>query len=542
MTRSSRQRVRFAPEVHRGIDRGVNQIADAIRPTLGPTPRLVGVDRGIASISPELLDDGATIARRIVALPDALDDPGAMYLRGLLWRLQDEVGDGTATAAVLFSALLADGRRAIAAGIPAQLLRSQLEAAGNFLITQLETQSITRRSEQLLAGIAASACHDAEMAGHFGEIFDVIGEYGQLDIRESRRRESWVEFVEGAYWDTGALTTSLFTDPVGQRSELHDAAIVTSDLSIDDPAEMIPLLELAMRVGSNGLLIVAASISDRALGLITANQAALGFPVAVVKTPGFSLLDQRDALEDLSFILGGRPLIAAAGDKLAGVAAGDLGGARRAWATRTQFGIINGMGDPRALRTQAAWLAEAHHSAEKAEDQKRFLTRLGKFQGGSATLWLGGVTESEIKHRQETAQRVARVIRGAAREGIVPGGGSALIACQPALAEQIDASCDPLARTALRVVHDAIEAPTRTICENAGFEAAPILAAIRRSGSPCGFDVLSGSLVDMRHAGIVDSAQTLKRVVQATIASAALALTIDVIVHTRKSEISVNPE
>ena len=542
MTRPAQQRVRFAPEVHPGIDRGVNQIANAIRATLGPTPRLVGVDRGIASISPELLDDGATIARRIVALPDAIDDPGAMYLRGLLWRLHDEVGDGTATAAVLFSALLAGGRKAIASGIPAQLLRRHLEAAAIMVVAQLDAQAITGRSEQLLTGIAASVCHDAEMAGHFGKIFDVIGEYGQLDIRESRRRESWVEFVEGAYWDAGALTTSLFTDPVRQRSELLDAAVVISDLPIDDPADVIPLLELAMRVGSNGLLIVAKSISDRALGLVTANQAALGFPVAVVKTPGFGPLDQRDALEDLSFILGGRPIIEAAGDKLAGVTAGDLGGARRAWATRTQFGIINGMGDPRALRTQVAWLANAHHSAEKDEDRKRFLTRLGKFQGGSATLWLGGVTESEIKHRQETAQRVDRVIRGAAREGVVPGGGAALIACQPALAECIDASCDPLEQTALRIVHDAIDAPTRTICQNAGFEAAPILANIRRAGTPHGFDVLSGSIVDMPEAGIVDSAQMLKRVVQSTIASAALALTIDVIVHTHKSEISVSPE
>jgi chaperonin GroEL len=542
MTRPSRPRVRFAPEVHRGFDRGVNQIANAIRPTLGPVPRLVGVDRGIASITPELLDDGATIARRIVALPGALEDPGAMYLRGLLWRLHDEVGDGTATAAVLFSALLAGGRRAIAAGTPAQPLRSQLESAGKLVVALLEAQAINERSEQLLTGIAASACHDAQMASHFGEAFDVIGENGQLEIRESRRRESWVEFVEGAYWDTGALTISLFTDPVNQRSELHDAAIVISDLAIDDSAEVIPLLELTMRVGSNGLLIIAKSISDRALGLITANQAALGFPVTVVKTPGFSPLDQRDALEDLSFILGGRPLIESAGDKLTTITAGDLGGARRAWATRTQFGVINGMGDPRALRAQVALLEKAHRSAEKEEDKNRFLARLGKFQGGSATLWLGGVTESEIKHRQEAAQRVARVIRNAARDGVVPGGGAALIACQSAMSEQLENSCDPLERTALRIVHDAIEAPTRAICENAGFEATSILADIRRAGAPFGFDVLSGSIVDMPQAGIVDSAQTLKRVVHSSIASAALALTIDVIVHTRKSEISVSPE
>ena len=542
MTRLSRTRVRFAPDVHRGLERGVNQIAGAIRPTLGPTPRRVGIERGMRSIAPELLDDGAAIARRIIQIPDPVADPGAMYLRGMLWRLHDELGDGSATAAVLFAALLAEGRRAIEAGIPAQLLRGELERAGEIVCDALDRQATRERSQRLLTGIAASACHDVEMASLFGEVFDLIGEHGQLDIRESRRRESWAEFVEGAYWDSGALTAALFTDPVEQRSDLLDAVVVISDFAIDDPAELIPLLELTLRVGSTGLMILAKSISERALGLISSNRDALGFPVVVVKSPGFSQTDQIDALEDLAFLLGGRPLVAAAGDKLNEITSSDLGGARRAWATRTQFGVVHGMGDPRAKRTQIDRLANALRNADKEPDQQRFLNRLGKFQGGSATIWLGGITETETKARQEAAKRTARVLRGAARDGVVPGGGAALIACQPALSEARAHTTDPIEQAALRVVQRAIEAPARTIFENAGREAALIIDDIRRAGSSIGFDVLRGELVDMIDAGIVDSLHMLKTVVRTAIRSAALALTIDVIVHTGKQEISVNPE
>ncbi|MGB3306477.1 MAG: TCP-1/cpn60 chaperonin family protein [Thermomicrobiales bacterium] len=534
-----RQRVRLAPTSHRDIDRGVRMIVEAIRPTLGPIPRAVAVARPVRTLAPDLFDDGATIARRISALPDVYADPGAMLVRGMLWRLHEEIGDGTASAATLFASILAAGRRAIAAGVPAQPLRSAIEELGDRVFADVMDQARPCSDRADLVSIARSVCHDDELAELLADCADVVGETGQIDLRLSRRHESWREFVQGSYWESGLLSATAFGDAARQRTEMHDAAILLTDLAIDDPRDMLPVLEAVHASGAGGLLVIAQSIVPALAGLLHANSDPGTFPIVAVKPPVHA---PRGTLEDLAIMTGGRVFHKDAGDSLRRFAAGDLGSARTAWATRQQFGLTGGQGDPHAVRCRVDALQRTRLQAGDKEIEADTVRRLGVFQGTSATVWVGARSDLEAKTRMERATRTVPILRAAMRHGVVPGGGAALLHCQHGVeALQADA-CDEIGAAAARIVHASLEAPAATLLENCGFAAPPILARIREHGPGAGFDAVNGRLGNMHEMGIVDPAPVIATAARTAIRSAALALTIDVVVHTNAADASADPE
>jgi chaperonin GroEL len=520
----------------------VDQLVAAISPTLGPVPRTVAIQRAAAGMTPEVLDNGAVIARRIVALPNVIEDAGAMYLRGLLWRVHEEVGDGTTTAAVLFASLLAGGRRAIAAGYPAQMLRPHIEHGGALVRDELLMMAEPLSGESQLRDVAASVSQDAELADLLGDVFDVIGEFGLLDVRVGQRRESRREFVDGAYWSTSVHTTALLDSYPGQRAELLNPAIALSDREIDDPHELIPSVEAARAVDAESLLVICMSLSDRAKSLLAANNQFDSFPIIAVKTPGLTDSDRLTELEDLAFLTGARPFRQGAGDSLLSADAASLGRARRIWVTKDLFGIIGGQGDACQRRKQVERLASAFDRAADNDERERLLARLTVYQGGSATLWLAGGTEAATTQRTAAAERTALVLRQALRSGVVPGGGAAFLSAQCRLRTHIAATSDRVAQTAYQIVSDALAAPIAALLQNCGREAAPILAAIHDAGPGYGYDALEGKVVDMTRAGIVDPAAVLASVAQVAISGAALALTIDTLVHRPHAEASTNPE
>jgi chaperonin GroEL len=260
-----------------------------------------------------------------------------------------------------------------------------------------------------------------------------------------------------------------------------------------------------------------------------------------VKTPGFGLSDQAADLQDLALLTGGRPLLAAAGQTLESVKLEDLGRARRAWADPYNFGLSGGKGDSRQLRQHIAHLRTAHSRIEDLKEREKLQQRIGKLLGGSATLWIGGATESEIKIRKALAERTAQALRGAVQAGVLPGGGAALLACRPLLQERLDRSSSVDERAAYRILLRAVEEPARTLLSNAGYEASEIMAKINRAGVGYGFDLNSRQVVDMAQAGVFDVAQVQQEAVRAAIATAALALTIDVLVHRKKPQESLEP-
>jgi chaperonin GroEL len=540
MTKLQTPRVIFQPNAYYNIQRGINQLLDAIRPTLGPQPRIVASTIAHKD-TPELLDNGGLIARRVIQLADQEADIGAMYVRHMLWRVHETAGDGTATAAVLFQIIYNEGLRYITAGGNAMQLRQHLEKGMQLILEELDCLTLRVKGKKQLSQIAGSICYDPAMARMMGEIFDIIGEYGRLELRSGRGLRHEREYVEGMYWKGGLLSRQLVTDQAKVKAALEDVAILISDIEIKDPRQLLPAITLAIQANLKNMLIVVKSISDMTIGLLTREKTLEKLRVVPVKTPGFGSSEIAANLQDLAILTGGRPLLAIAGHTLEGIKAEDLGRARRAWADPHNFGLSGGKGDPRQLRQHIASLRTASSRIEDPKEREKLQQRIGKLIGGSATLWIGGATEIEIKARKELAERTAQALRGAVLDGILPGGGAALLACRPLLQERLDQSANADERAAYHILLRAVEEPARTLATNAGFDAGEIMARIQRAGPGYSFDLNSRQVVDMAQAGIFDVATAQKEAVRAAIATAALALTIDVLVHHKKPAQSLEP-
>jgi chaperonin GroEL len=542
MTKGQTPQVVFQPQAYRGMQRGINQMVEAVRPTLGPLPRFVAIDRAAENRMPELLDNGAAIARRILDLPDRDADVGAMFVRHVLWQVHERVGDGAATTAVLLQSIYNQGVRYLASGGNAMLLRHHLEEGMHVILNELTGMTVLVEGRQILAQVAESICYEPCLARLLGEIFDIIGEHGQLDIRSGRSRELEREYVEGMYWDGGLLSREMITDHAKLRTEMHNAAILIGDLALEDPHPLVPVLEMANGAGIRALLILATQLSSSVTALLlSASREPEKFQVIAAKTPGVTTTDQAMAMEDLAILTGGRPLLKVAGHTLTGVRLQDLGQARRVWADRTYSGIVGGRGNPRVLRTHIASLRSAFGRTTDKDLRQKLQKRIGKLLGGSATLWIGGATETEIKARRELAERTADALRGVVREGMLPGGGVSLLACHQPLRHRLEYNADADRRAAYQILIKAMEAPIRAILSNAGYDASEVMAEIRQAGNGHGFDVRSRQVVDMAQAGIWDAAAVLKTAVHSAVSGAALALTTDVLVHHKKPQQVTEP-
>ena len=535
-----RPRVVFQPSVHQGMLAGINQLVDAISPTLGPRPRFVVMDRGLANKPPELFDNGGLIARRIVALPDRDADMGAMLLRNLLWKLHEQQGDGTATAAVLYQAVYRLGVKHLSAGGNAMRLRRYLEAGLQVIVEALAAQVTPQSGQAALTRLAETVCYDQPLAAVLGEIMDAVGEYGQVDLQEARGRELEREYYDGGYWKSSLLLADPAAGP--QKVTLRDAALLISDVAADDPQQVAIIIEMARQRGAKALVFVVKSLTDpvRAM-LLGANTTLKDFRVTAAETPGGAIDDQIGALEDLSVLRGGRPLLRAAGQTLGSVRAADFGQARTVWVDRMNLGVVGGQGNPRATRQHLATLKTVFAQTKAKESRLLLQQRIGRLSGGAATLWIGAATEAELAARKTSAERTLAALRGALLEGTVPGGGAALVAAAPALQARLKQAADHDEQAAYRILLQAVQAPLRIIVNNAGGDPSRVLAAVREAGAGWAYDARTGQVVAMNAAGIVDVAPVLRAAVQAGIAGAAMALTIDVLVQHRAPVLMVNP-
>ena len=521
----------FQPHVHMGMQRGVAKIVGAIRPTLGPTPRVVAIDRILDHRIPEILDDGAVIAKRIIELPDRDEDAGAMLIRDVVEHVGEQAGDGTATAAVIFQHIFNEGIRHLAGGGDVNVLRKHLELGAACVEDQLIARAKPVSGAADLSRLAESLCHDPDMAGLIGDVFDTVGEYGRIEVRAGRDRDMRKEFVEGMYWNRGAVSRSMLTDLGRSRTEFINGAILLSDIDVQDPRQLLPVLLRALKDGVDTLLIVVGDISDGALAFLAANNDPDRFTSAVVKVPGWGKYENAAALEDLAILTGGRPFVDAAGDSFDTLTVEDLGRARRVWIGEHTFGIVGGRGDSRELLRHINGLKAL---AETSDDQVRhdhLVDRVGSLLGGSATLWMGGSTEIQIEERVHTAKRTVSAMRGGALHGVVPGGGTALLDCRPALDIMLRETPHPDAKAAYRILGEAIAQPFRTIVDNAGYDVSETIARVSRCDDGSGFDVRTGDITDMASAGIVDAVAVQRAAIHGAVTSAALALSVDVLVR-----------
>ncbi len=570
-------RLVFQPDASLSLQRGINLIVEAIRPTLGPIPRMVAASQALDGKPPELLDKGALIARRISDLPDRDADMGAMLLRHVLWRLYEDCGDGTATAALIFQSITNDGLKYIAAGGNAMRLREHLTQGLSLVLAALDDMTVPIGGREELAQLAECVCHDRELAEHLGEIFDFIGEHGQLDVRRNHRRVIERDYMKGMYWKRGAVSRGMLRGgKEADRIVMKDPAILLSDLAIDDPQSLLPVIDMLMRAGAKSLLLVGERFSEAVISFILSNKKPEEFRVIAVKTPGSTDDERRAHLSDMAVITGAIPLFKAAGDTLSspltpppapprsvregssveplpssphdlrGTEGGSRGGkshfgqAKQVWVERTMFGLVSDDEDQQALTEHLADLLELVEYATDRETETFLRERIGKLLGGVAILRIGDAIPARMDSRIASAKETAKSLRRAIRDGRLPGGGVALLACREALEALPGSAADSDALAARRILHRALEAPIRAICQNAGFDSAKV-AELEGAPAGHGVDVRSGVIVDMMEAGVVDVASVVQAAVRGAVSSAALALTIDVLLHHAQPEMTYEP-
>ncbi len=531
----------FRPHAHDNIQRGINTLVSAIRPTLGPTARTVAVTSLIENKdTPEVLDDGGIIARGVIELHHRDADIGAMLARALICHQSERMGDGSATTAVLLQAIYNGGLRYLASGGNAMRLRKYLAKALSMALDALDEQTYYVEGKQRLAQVAESICYDAGLAKLLGEIFDIIGAYGRLDIRKDHSRILRREYIEGMAWDSGVFSRDMIVNRAELQTVYEEPALVLADLKVNDPRHIMPMLEIAVDQKIEKLILVAAELSAEAIaGLMMANGKLKDFHVMAVRGPGRNADDRAAAFEDLAVATGAKTLIGVAGESLKDVAYGHFGRARRGWASAHNFGIIGGKGDPRKLRQHISrlqnWLEQSDDPQMREALQKRF----GRLMGGSATLWIGGVSEFEIDQQKTLAEKTASAMRAAVSDGVLPGGGMAFMNYRGVLETKSHTGDDPDERAAHRILFSALAEPARAIYENAGYEPGAVMAKLSAADNGCGFDVLSGSITDGNN--LVDSAAVMKAALRNAVLTAGMMLTIDVMVHHKTPEIARQP-
>ncbi len=534
-------RLVFQPQARQALKRGINTMADAVLPTLGPNARHVALEHAIRTHSPELLTDGGTIARRLLQLPDPSADVGAMLLRETLWRQKTAYGDGSATTAALYQTVFEEGCRFITAGGNAALLRKHLERGMKIILDDLAKQvrMIDKPSE--IERLASSICGDPHIAKCLADIFDVLGPHQLIEIRAGGRQLQH-EFFLGSYWDAKIPSTTVFEGRRGTRLNLENTAWIISDLDLDDLTALVKLAADVYQNGFSSLVIMAKSFSEQIIAAQAANSRMQDFTLIYLQPTGL-VDEQQAALEDLALITDGQVLRQAAGHRLDRAPAESWGQSELAWLDTGRFGILASQGQTAAIEREIASLEGRF--ANSADERQAMIcrARIGRLRGGSAVIWCGGSAESEIRYQQALIERTVAAVRSALLEGCLPGGAVSLLACQSRLQAHYESSRNPHERAASQILMKAIAAPCKQLLVNAGHESPSLIIhelQTRRNGT--GYDVQTSQFVEMAQNGAVDSAAAVMAAVHHGISGAALALTVDVILHRPNPPLALNPD
>jgi chaperonin GroEL len=536
-------RILEGPRARAALARGMDVMASLLRPTLGPLARTVAIDRLVGSQPPEILDSAATIARRTIQLADPFEDMGGMLVRHLVWRVFEREGDGAATAAVLTQALMHAAARYIAAGGNPVQVRRGMERALEVATQALRDQARTIDGPTAIAAVVAGSLHNAELAEMIGEVVDAVGPDGAILVEDAQGTETVHEYIDGIRWNEGYVSSFLLRQDETVTTRLWNPRVLVTDHSLERAEDLLPTLEACVGAGERNLLIVAPEIRDAAVGLLVVNRERGVLDGAIaVRAPSYGPQRTR-ILEDIAVITGGRCVCQDRQERLADVTIGDLGKARQGWATKVAFGILGGQGSKAGIRQR---MAEARAELGTIEDDAytagKIKERIGKLAGTTAIIHVGAPSKSaqeDLKLRIEAAVRSAR---SALQDGVVPGGGAALLACIPAVEAMSVGGDEAVGVSALA---EALAEPMRAIVANAGLEVAPLVHEARRRQATevqaRVFDVMRRDWVDAWSGGVVDPLAVTLAVLETSVGTAAVALTSDVLVRRKNPPRAVNP-
>jgi chaperonin GroEL len=510
----------------------MDQMAALMRPTLGPIGGTVAIAPMRTDAAPEILDSGATIARRTLQLADPFENIGAMIVRHLALRVFEEVGDGATTAVILATRLVRSAAPCLAAGCSATDLRRGLQRGAAIASAELRRQAepIDRPSE--IAAVAQAAVGDEKIAALIGEVVDSVGADGAVLFENGVGPETVCEYQDGVSWNEGYLSYFLLRSGES-TARLLNPRILATDIPLERAEQLVPVLEACVASGDRSLLVIASEVRDAALGLLVLNrERGVLESVMVVRAPSFGAT-QTQILEDIAVLTDGRCISAQTGDLLSGVTTQDLGRARHAWVTKNAFGIVGGHGSKDHIRARLVHVkTELRATQNDPAARAKLNERIGKLAGTTATIRVGARTpaeQPEVRLRVEAGVHAARL---AVERGVVPGGGSALLACVPAL--QASACRDDAGEgLGIRILAEALAEPMRTLVRNAGFEPEPLLHEAGCRGEGWSFDVLRGEWAHGLAGGLVDPLSVTLTALEASVSAASAALTSDVLIAHR---------
>ncbi len=522
--------IKYGADARKALEAGVNQLADTVRVTLGPKGRNVVLDKSFGT--PLITNDGVTIARDI-ELEDAFENMGAQIVKEVATKTNDVAGDGTTTATVLAQAMINEGMKNLAAGANPIILRKGMQKATDEAVKAIADMSSTVTGKDQIAKVAAISAGDEAVGEMVADAMDKVSKDGVITIEESKTMKTELDLVEGMQFDRGYLSAYMATDMEKMIAELDDPYILITDKKISNIQEILPLLEQIVQAGAK-LLIIAEDVEGEALTTLIVNKLRGTFSVVAVKAPGFG--DRRKAmLEDIAILTGGKVISEEVGYELKDATMDMLGRAKSVRVEKENTIIVDGYGDPEAIKARCAQIKMQADETTSDFDQEKLLERLAKLSGGVAVIKVGAATETEMKEKKLRMEDALAATRAAVEEGIICGGGSAYIHAS----KKVAALADTLTgdeKTGANVVLKALESPLYHIAANAGLEGAVIINKVRESEEGIGFDALKEEYVNMIQAGIIDPAKVTRSALQNATSVASTLLTTESVVADIKTD------
>ena len=512
----------YGEDARKALQRGIDQLADTVKVTIGPKGRNVVLDKKYGA--PLITNDGVTIAKEI-ELEDPYENMGAQLVKEVATKTNDVAGDGTTTATVLAQAFVREGLKNVAAGANPMVMRRGISKAVNAAVEAIAKNSKTVDGTNDIARVGAISSGDDEIGKLIAEAMEKVSTDGVITVEESKTAETYSEVVEGMQFDRGYVTPYMCTDTEKMEANLDDALVLITDKKLSNIQELLPILEQVVK-SSKKLLIIAEDIEGEALSTLIVNRLRGTFTCVAVKAPGFG--DRRkDMLRDIAILTGGHVISEDMGRKLDSATLDDLGQAHQVRITKDNTTIVDGAGDKDAIRHRVEQIKEQLKETTSQFDKDKLQERLAKLSGGIAVIEVGAATEVEMKDKRLRIEDALNATRAAVEEGIVAGGGTTFLDIQSSL-DSIEAEGD--VKTGINLVRHAIEAPVRQIADNAGIEGAIVAEKVKAAGDGIGFNAAENKYEDMMKAGIVDPAKVTRSALQNAASIAALVLTTEAVV------------
>ena len=524
----------FDVEARNALKRGADTLADAVKVTLGPRGRNVVLQKSFGA--PVITSDGVTVAKEI-DLPDHYENMGAQLLKSVATKTNDAVGDGTTTATVLAQEIVNEGLKNVAAGADPMQLKIGIDKAAEVIVAELQKQSKSVNTSDEIAQVASIAANDSANRSDIGQTvadaMEKVGKDGVITIEDGKSAQTEVDIVEGMQFDRGYLSAHFATDPEDMVAELEDPLILINTDKISAVADLVPILEKVGQLG-RPLLIIAEDVEGEALAVLVVNKLRGGLKVAAVKAPGFG--DRRkEMLADIGILTGGQVISEDVGIRLENVVAGMLGSARRVIIDKDNTTIVGGTGTTEDVQARITQIRQQIEETTSDYDREKLEERLAKLAGGVAVIDVGAATEVEMKERKARFEDALSATRAAVEEGIVTGGGIALLRAGAALA---DFHLEGDQETGVNIIRKVLESPIRIIAENAGLEGSVVAAKVKDSEGSYGLNAATGEYGDLLEAGIVDPTKVVRSAIQNSSSIAGLLLTTETLI----TEVEEEPE